>query len=412
MTCRPATSARKQEHSDYIQRVFTIFDSNPAAWDALEKSSAETCNQRRNHSTEVSSSVICSPRKEFIVEAEGNDPPRTNLPQQTNNIYIHKSANAHRIPKTDETREETSQSPAVEYWKGIELIDLLKYRDGIPSSLLNELQRISHYKGYPSKLRYEQVRIKQEPKRKSHTDDHLPKNETEVQIVNALRGMGFQDLQEIMMSMRQIQMDNPLVGGEILIDMIMMHIVQQREENEESKKMDAARIQSEQSRIRQETEFNNDDCVQVVYSVDELLGLEDRKRCLFKDSFLLKSPKVKKLFYNLITENKDENFLVQKLLTIEKKSRKWYGDTTEAFFRFLLCEKIEKWCDELTNSSNASNQTMRVIRQRLESEISHIEHELYLVSDESEHMREPRLFKSARDVVTSKGLMTDIIHID
>jgi hypothetical protein len=176
--------------------------------------------------------------------------------------------------------------------------------------------------------------------------------------------------------------------------------------------MDAARIQSEQSRIRQETEFNNDDCVQVVYSVDELLGLEDRKRCLFKDSFLLKSPKVKKLFYNLITENKDENFLVQKLLTIEKKSRKWYGDTTEAFFRFLLCEKIEKWCDELTNSSNASNQTMRVISQRLESEISHIEHELYLVSDESVHMREPRLFKSARDVVTSKGLMTDIIHID
>lgn len=417
---RPPTSAKKQEHSDYIRRVFAILDSDPAAWNALESSSTGIYNQRRNIPTEVSQSVINSPRKLHVNAAAApasvdNDPPRKTLPlQKTENKHSYDAAklNAEHFPNTNISLGETSQLPTVEYWKGKELIDLLKYRNGIPPTLLNELQRISHYKGYPSKLRYEQVKIKQEPKHKSCTDDHLPRNETEVQIVNALRGMGFQDMQEIVTSMRHVQMENPLVQGEILIDMIMMHIVQQREENEESKKMDAARIQSEQSRILQETECGHDDCVQIVYSIEELLGLEQKKRWLFKDSFLLKSSKVRKLFYDLITEKKDENLLVQKMLTIEKKSRKWYGDTTEAFFRFLLCEKIEKWFDELANSRDTSKETMRIISQRLEAEISYIEQELYLVSDESEHIREPRLFKSARDVVKSRGLMTDVIHID
>lgn len=409
-TCRPATSAKKREHSDYIQRLCTILDSIPTAWDALERSSP--------HATGVSSSaMLSSPRKAHVetevaqhnqcysdrclsLVSDINDIPQTNHPLQFNKKDI-----------------EMSQSPsmAIEYWKGIELINLVKYRDGIPHPLMRELQRISQYKGYPSKLRYEQVKIKQEPKHKSDTKEQLlPRNETEVQIVNGLRGMGFQDMQEIVTSMRQVQMENPLAAGDMLIDMIMMHIVQQREEKEESKKMDAARIQSEQSRILQETDYCHEDCIQIVYSVEELLGTEGNICWLFKDSFLLKSPKVKKLFHDLIINKRDENLMVQKLLTIEKKSKKWYGDAIEAFFRFILCEKIEKWYDELAlaNSTDTTDQTMRVISQRLEEEITYIERELYLVSDESEHMREPRLFKSARDVVTARGLMTNIIHIE
>jgi hypothetical protein len=294
----------------------------------------------------------------------------------------------------------------------VELIDLVKYHKGIPPALLNELQRISTYKGYPSRLRYEQVKIKQEPKYEDNDENDEPKNVVEVHISNTLRQMGFQNMQEIMTSMRKIQSDHPMVGGEILIDMIMMHIVQQREEREESRKMDEARIQSEQTRIVRETEFCRAGCNGIVYSIDELLGIEKIENWAFKDSFLLKSFKVKNLFYELIHEKTNYRLPVQKLLTIEKKSRKWYGDTTEAFFGHILTEKIEEWYDELCNSTGAVDVVRNKIVQRLEAEISHIEHELYMISDDSEHMREPRLFKSAREVATSRGLMTDVIQLD
>ena len=125
---------------------------------------------------------------------------------------------------------------------------------------------------------------------------------------------------------------------------------------------------------------------------------------LFDNSFLLRSSKVKSVFRSLLHKAHADNGLVQKLLTIEKKCLQWYGTTTESFFRYILCKRIESWFDDIGQH--------KILMERLEQEIKTIEHDLYVVSDESDHQRAPRMFTSAQETALSKGLISKEIVIE
>ena len=397
-------SESKQTWINYTENTFALLDEDPSLFNAVELASAAASGSDHfiQTATATATAIIAtSTRSAAQTVQHGNcNHPNERLIQ--NCSYATTTSHI----STSSTPQTLVECPSIDYFNGVECLDIIKYTNGLPAPLLQELHRISHHKGYPSKLRYKQVKIKEEkqtqaPRATAQAD--TPQTLVENVLVSSLRQMGFSDLQEIMSSMRTIQeqVQNQMVGNGILADMIMMHIVYQREEKEEARKMDAARIQSENTMILQETEDSGNTRVEIVYNANEILGAEGQTSLLFDESFLLTSMEVKTIFRSLLHE---DNGVVQKLLDIEKKCLRWYGTITEPFFRFILCEKIESWLDDIGQH--------KVLTERLEKEIKIIEHDLYVISDQSEHLRAPRMFISAQENAFSKGLISNEIVIE
>lgn len=373
-----------------------MLDADLSLFNALESASALAIELHIQPTAQGKQNGNCSNSNEAL-----NENLACSSNAQTATAHISTSS----APQTPVER------PSIEYCNNVECIDIIKYRNGLPAPLLQEFHRISHWKGYPSELRYEQVKIKQEKQANAQAiqataQANTPQTPAEICTVHSLSQMGFSDLQEIMSSMRNIQeqVQNQIIGNDILVEMIMMHIVHQREEKEEAMKMDVARMQSEKSMILQEEEAFGDNGVETVYNVDQILGAEGRTSLLFDKSFLLRSSQVKSVFRSLLHKAHADNGFVQKLLTIEKKCLQWYGTTTEPFFRYILCKRIESWFDDIGQH--------KVLMERLEKEIKTIEHDLYVVSDESDHQRAPRMFTSAQEIALSKGLISKEIVIE
>jgi hypothetical protein len=404
---KPGNSKSKQTWIQYIEAIFACLDANPHMFNSLEG----TTGISSGHHTHTGTSSMQEPAAAFAAST---------VPRFVSN----QSLDGNSISSTHHTMSlsagaGTGAPPSIDYFNGIECIDIIKYDQGIPNKLLKELHRVSYYKGYPSRLRHKQVEIKQENQSKPQTcasQQDVPQTPLEMSLVNALCQMGFQDVQEIMMSMRiiQEQTQNQIVGSDTILDMIMMHIVHEREEKEEARKMDDARIQSENSMILQECEDSGDNSIEIVYSANEILGAEGHTSQLFQESCLLKSPKVKRIFRSLLHRTNADGGVVQKLLTIEKKCLKWYGTITEPFFRYILCEKIESFDDDMDmdGDSNYSDAKHNLIMEKLDKEMKSIEHNLYVISDESEHLRAPRMFTCALETALSKGLISQEIVID
>jgi len=406
---KPGNSKSKQTWIHYIETIFACLDANPPLFNSLEETTG--ISTRSGHHPGISSMQEPAAAISARFVSVSNESLDSNSSSSTN----------HNMSLSACTT--TEEPPSIDYINGIECIDIMKYDQGLPAPLLQELHRVSYYKGYPSRLRYKQVEIKQEKKSKPQTfasQQDVPQTPLEMSLVNSLCQMGFQNVQEIMTSMRTIQEQtrNQTVGSDTILDMIMMHIVHGREEKEEARKMDAARIQSENSMILQECEDNSgDNSIEIVYSANEMLGAEGEEEgegVQFHESFLLKSGKVKRIFRSLLHRTNADG--VQKLLTIEKKCLKWYGTITEPFFRYILCEQIESF-DNDTNMDEDSNYVYtdakhNLIMDKLDKEIKSIEHDLYVISDESEHLRAPRMFTSALETALSKGLISQAIVID
>ena len=427
---RPTSSAKKQEWLDYALLVFNFLDANPSYWDALTNVSMNcdrirnNCVGEHNQSATVpvqghsNSVVIVSDEsvstlgsqynmKLTSVQAEQHAPYHSQYISNTSSSST--TATAFASPFSSASAQDID----VEYINGIESIDIIKYPNGIPQILLYKLQQISQYKGFPSKLRYEQVKIKQEKMEPQITIQvDSPQTPFELYVVNELAQMGFQDQSEIMMGFRHIQKENPEMDANAMIQTTMLYIVQQREEKDEARKMDEARFQSEQSIILQERVDRKVEA-NIPFTADEMLGFVGGRSEQFPHSHLLKSSRLKMLFRALLDSFDADQGIVRKLLTIEKKAKSWYGDVSEAFFRYTLCEKIEKLYDKVGNTPTLSSDQQANIIDQLKSEINSIEKAIYTLSEQAHGLQVPKIFISSRDAAVSKGLIeSDVIMID
>jgi hypothetical protein len=310
----------------------------------------------------------------------------------------------------------SSSSTDIEYYKGIHCLNLVKYPEGIPQPLMDAMKRESQYLGYPSKLRYEQVKIKrekQERKTEANTIQYdVPKTPLEASTVSLLRQMGFQDMQEIMSSLRNVQRLHPnIIQINSLVDAVMMDMISAREEKDESKKMDAARIMSETTaRVRTEYEDSNSNDI-IMYDWKEMLGIGTTESIAYPGSALLKSNKVKNLFYSLLISSDESQKLVKKLLNLEQKSSKWYGKKIPvAFFRYVLAKKIERWEYTVNSSHLLQSWVVKDLIAKLQSEISKMETAMYDLSQQVDGalgLKIPNIFMSAYKDAIKAGHLED-----
>jgi hypothetical protein len=313
----------------------------------------------------------------------------------------------------------------IEYYKGTQCLNLVKYPEGIPQPLMEVMKRKSQYQGYPSKLRYEQVKIKREKQeRGSETNEpqqDTPKTPLESNAVSLLRQMGFQDMQEIMSSLRNVQRLSPhLTQVESLTDAVMMDLVSSREEKDEARKMDAARMMSETT-VRVRTEYDDSNSNEIImYDWKEMLGIGTTESVAYPSSELLKSSKVKNLFYSLLISSDEAQKLVKKLLNLEQKSSKWYGKKIPiAFFRYNLARKIELWEKNVSTSVPLQSWAVKDLISKLQSEISNMETAMYDLSQQVDGalgLKIPKIFMSAYKDAQKAGHLEDesgeIIVID
>jgi len=270
-------AAHKQDWINYVLNVFRALDAQPRYWDFFFAAMRTRIQKLMQPNNNINSLRLASTANVAanVAAATSN---YTNMgmntshchykqehPSNTNvNINIHTNSNLDEIIQNDFRIQ------------GKDYINMIKYEQGIPILILNQLHSKFQYKGYPSKLRHEQVRIKTEKQQEARMQNHnkhyhhqqhhtiiqnnqgdyyRPQTTVEFAIVTALQQMGFQDVQEIMISLRHVMQQqqqqqhqlamNTVPNTHMLVDSIMIHIINQREEKEEAKKMDEARIQSE-----------------------------------------------------------------------------------------------------------------------------------------------------------------------
>ena len=428
---RPSRSALREDWKRYVLQIFQLFQMDPSLTMPminpvtgsmpLATSSIPALNQLH-----ASASVVHVGGNYLMPTHFVPQPPMHSLNQMSSSfaaptgyagVNVQQRGPQHLLQRENAnglSQHSLGPAQSIEYFKGIECIDMIRYPDGLPGALLYSYQQISQYKGYPSKLRYMQI-IKQEKldTKKSTPTEMQPATPFECHAVNTLKGMGCTDTQEIMSSLKHIQSQNPSAGSESIIEQVLMHIVCQREEKSEAEKMDQARIQSEQFQVLHE---RNDEPKCTNYTDDEMLGFVGSKSIRFPKSYLLESPKVKTLFHSLLQKQKDDG-TVRDLFEIENKAIKYYGDSLPEPFFTLLRVKIEIWHDEFLGEVTAfSDDGRSVLVDRIKNEIELIQRAMYSLSEQDEALQVPRLFISSKAIAIEKGLMSrqknDVIIID
>jgi hypothetical protein len=428
---RPSGSAKRQDWENYCTHTFNFLQINPSYFSLLSTENIQATNVSLRTVSDnsannggmkgnvISSQVNCSSGMNSLGQFATTNAfsiPMVQAAQSASVSLPFQQNTAQSVSLSVPAVTQPSSYPAqtIEYFNGVECIDIVRYPNGLPANLLYAYQQKSQYEGYPSRLRYKQVKIKQEkrePNQMAQAD--TPQTPFESHIVNSLRQMGCTDVQEIMSSLRYVQRQNPTIGGDSLVDTTLMHIVQQREERDEAKKMDEARIQSEQILLVERTDKPQD----IAYTNDEMLGFGGSKSIQFPKSHLLQSQKVKILFHTIVRMNGDDG-IIRELLEIENKANKFYGDKLpEPFFRHILCNKIERWHDDsLGQKTVLSDDGLSDLIDKMKKEFHVIQNSIYSLSEQDETLQVPRLFISARANAIAKGLIShqpdDVIMID
>lgn len=345
-----------------------------------------------------------------------HSPPKPSQPLSTASSQIQLSGPTKISSQPRPIAPPSSSPDNIEYYKGTQCLNLVKYPEGIPRPLMDAMKRKSQYLGYPSKLRYEQVKIKREKQERGSESNtlqlDLPKTPLETNAVSLLRQMGFQDMQEIMSSLRNVQRLSPhLMQVEGLTDAVMMDIVTSREEKDEAKKMDAARIMSETTvHVRTEYDDSNSNDI-IMYDWKEMLGIGTTESIAYPNSELLKSNKVKSLLYSILISSDEAQKLVKKLLNLEQKSSKWYGKKIPvAFFRYVLAKKIERWDYSTGITSSLQGWMLKDLMAKLQREISEMETAMYDLSQQVDGalgLKIPNIFMKAYKDAQKAGHLED-----
>ncbi len=254
------------------------------------------------------------------------------------------------------------------------------------------------------------------------TENLMPRDFRESNMVAILRNMGFTSTQEILTALRAVAANrdevcwmyaangvDPGWSVEEHVDAAMMWIVTQREEASEASKLDEARVSSEQANLAME-QSRNQEMASVLDNADsvDLIGLVqddvDIKSKYFPCSTLLRNRSVKKCFLKIINSKSHINSSGKKevirLLNLEKKARKWYGTVLPfSYFEYILRHRIESWA-----GANAAQMC-----QKLSHESDVLEKALYTLSEQQEGGvgSVPKLFLTARRDASRMGKSID-----
>mmetsp|Transcript_6230 Transcript_6230/g.11941 ORF Transcript_6230/g.11941 Transcript_6230/m.11941 type:complete len:539 (-) Transcript_6230:225-1841(-) len=249
-----------------------------------------------------------------------------------------------------------------------------------------------------------------------------PNSVRESNMVANLREMGFTDTHEILTALRAVASDREEIiivsapfgmgtawSAQEQVDAAMMWIVTQREEAAEAQKLDDARISSElddaateQSRKQgMERDLNNADLVDLLGSVNEDDSIEIRSS-YFPSSVLLRNRLVNTVFRAIASGTRLGKEQVVRLLSLEKKGRKWYGTVLPfSYFKYVLCPRLGSWADELQKNKTPST----TLCQKLSCESDDLERAMYNLSEQEEGGvgSVPKVFLAAQRDASEKG---------
>jgi hypothetical protein len=157
-------------------------------------------------------------------------------------------------------------------------------------------------------------------------DSDHPQTPQEHQLLGELLQMGFPNRREILTGIRQSMCNN---NDTTSADQVMMWIVSQREEAEEACKMDEARLRSESLRHEQ--------AERCASSVQERLASANTIQDLssvFGDSWMLHGLDDDRL--QTLLKGNPESF--KRFLSLEQKTRQWYGHKLPSYY---FCDLIK-----------------------------------------------------------------------
>ena len=292
----------------------------------------------------------------------------------------------------------------------------------------------------------------------SHNDDDdddddgdRPRNMREMNLLGQLRTMGFTDQREMLAGLRHVMKDG--AGGYLdsgtILENSMMWIISQREETEEAKKMDAARImaendQVEEERRRKEAERRLEDA-----PIEDIVGAaagaasaegggkQDNgvaaaaaagaaqaatpskhkagRSKYFHFSVLLHSPLVRSVFLSIACPEAKKELV--RLLRLEQKANQWYGSVLPwAYFTYVATSRIEKWANDESGGSSGSDaeatkgetggEKAHDITALIRNEANILERALFALSEQHDNglQNVPKIFIEARDDCAKKGL--------
>ncbi len=220
--------------------------------------------------------------------------------------------------------------------------------------------------------------------------DFTPQDPREHTLTAELLAMGFTDRSEILWSVRKLARTCPLT--EVTCENVMLDIITNREEMDEARKMDDARMLSERTR-KQESKRRR--------TIIAQNQAEERKKATWSEwlsrsdmyarSWLLANAGVKESLEQHVQSNLQIKETLMEMLDLEKKSRKWYGQALpRAYFRGALAQQISS---KVENHFNVE-QVLGILK----GEVSVLKEAMFTLSVQQGGV--PKLFVDALDSPT------------
>ena len=162
-------------------------------------------------------------------------------------------------------------------------------------------------------------------------DMHTPKNTRESELLDSLRPIGFAS-DEILSAVRankHLSMSTSIAQQS---ESLMIWMITQREEADEARKLDEARIQSENANAETSASREAVESTLQFAAVNEIFG-ETSKESFFKSSIVIQSNEMRVILKKMSqTSSKCKQLVIQYML-LEQKAIKWYGTRTpRAYF--------------------------------------------------------------------------------
>lgn len=180
----------------------------------------------------------------------------------------------------------------------------------------------------------------------------------------------------------QIPIPTLLVNSE----QVMIWIITQREEAEEAKKMDEARLRSESLR-KEQAELQK----RAAQERLDTAGLSDLKE-LFPGSWILKDSNNKLPLDAWVAAAATIKHSLVRLLTLEKQAIKFYGAKLPGGYFQQLCVRLEDKCSS-NNKNNNNKKCSSSIQMDMKKECEILQTALYSLSEQQGGV--PRIFLTA-----------------
>ena len=233
--------------------------------------------------------------------------------------------------------------------------------------------------------------------------ERRPVDAREAFLLAQMKMVGFTDDGEILAGLRHVRSGAPHLDPSAVIDMAMVWIVKQREEAEEARKMDMARMISETDRSEKDRREREAARRLQEASMGDIVGIGDDARSkFFRGSVLLRSPLMRSLFLSVGGAAAKEECV--RLLRLEQQAGQWYGKVLPwAYFHHVAIGRIEAWADDdVANDADEYLTAEALIRQEADA----LERALFSLSEQIHNgvQNVPQVFVSAQEDARRKGL--------